>query len=109
KKKLAIILNEKDVRSEDLDGLLMPCKHIISLVRIAVKPERIPHAFTLAEKIKERGFEVSINIMYLSKWDDGLLKNIKPDGKCVDFLYLVDSYGGSYPLEIRNWLNKFSS
>src|SRR5690606_40762193 len=37
-KKLAIILNEKDLKAESLEDLLQPCQGIISLVRIAITP-----------------------------------------------------------------------
>ncbi|MCG2590785.1 hypothetical protein [Rhodohalobacter sulfatireducens] len=103
KKKLAIILNEKDVRAEDVNSLLAPCKSLIDLIRIAVKPANFERALGLSKVIKKMGFEVSFNLMYMSDWETfpklfGLMKETEG---VVDYLYLVDSYGGVYPEDVR--------
>lgn len=110
-KKIAIMLNEKDTVIEDLDALLAPCKPFISMVRIAVAPERIPQAAKLAQKIKEMGFEVAFNIMYLSKFasNESILEGLKGLEQFVDFLYLVDSYGGVFPDQVKSIIQKVKS
>src|SRR5689334_4171844 len=40
-KKLAIILNEKDVKGEHIGNLLGPCVGTIDMVRIALDPQRL--------------------------------------------------------------------
>lgn len=103
KKKLAIIINEKEVIPTDLMELLKPCQGIIDLVRIAVAPQKLGESIKLAEAIKKMGFKVSLNLMYLSKWESekGLIAELKSGNDFVDYLYLVDSYGGVYPKDLE--------
>lgn len=107
-KKLAIILNEKEVELSDLDRLLTSCKGIISMVRIAVAPEKVMSSLSLANKIREMGFEVTLNVMYLSKWhqDSIFVSQLKEVEQVVNYLYLVDSYGGMFPDQLRQVLNR---
>ena len=101
-KKIAIILNEKDIRVEDLNELLLPVLEYVSLVRIAVDPINIERAINLAKSIKALGFEVAFNVMYLSNWKNDL-SFLNPLSKAEDFLdyfYMVDSFGGIMPTEI---------
>lgn len=110
-KKLAIILNEKDVAPADLDALLLPCKGIISLIRIAVAPEKLSASLALVEKIKEMGFEVSLNVMYFSTWklEAAFLKEIKKFEGLLDVFYLVDSYGGAFPEQVKKTMTAIRS
>ena len=103
-KKLAIILNEKDVNPSMLDKLLTPCSGIIDLIRIAIDPANFKRAIDLAKEIRQRGFLVGFNVMYMSKWNEypemlSLLNEI--DG-IVEYFYLVDSFGGVFPDDVRN-------
>lgn len=101
-KKLVVILNEKELEPEDIDGLLRPCMGIVSVIRLAVAPENLQRALKLAPRIKKMGFEVSFNLMYASKWDEGFpsKQDIQDLQKSVDYLYVVDSYGGMYPKQV---------
>ena len=65
-KQLAIMLNEKDCLPGDLDLLLNPCKEYIDIIRLAVAPNRFDEALELADAIKQRGFKVAFNLMYMS-------------------------------------------
>lgn len=105
-KKLAIMLNEKDTDVASLEYLLNPCKPYIAMVRIAVNPERIPQAKQLAQAIKSMGFQVAFNIMYLSKVANSpqILETLVGLEPFVDYLYLVDSYGGVFPEQVKNVL-----
>ncbi|WP_421874976.1 aldolase catalytic domain-containing protein [Marinoscillum sp.] len=107
-KKLAIILNEKDVRKEDVHNLLDECKGILDLVRIAVDPKNIVRAVGLAREIKKIGFEVAFNVMYMSEWtgDKGFAKNLSLIEDSVDYFYMVDSFGGVTPNEIEKIYNQ---
>lgn len=102
-KKLAIILNEKDLKAESLEDLLQPCQGIISLVRMAISPQRLSANVNTVCRIRNMGFEVSLNVMYLSTWDRDptFLEELSSYNGLLDFFYLVDSYGGMYPEEVR--------
>ena len=102
-KKLVIILNEKDVRAEHAQALLEPCKGYIDMVRMAIDPKNFSRALKLAEAVKAMGFEVGFNVMYMSTWEDqkeflGQIKNVTG---IADFFYMVDSFGGVYPQEVK--------
>ncbi|HET7361055.1 MAG TPA: hypothetical protein VFI78_03895, partial [Salinimicrobium sp.] len=110
-KKLAVIINEKELVPTDLEDLLEPCLGIITMIRIAVSPKNIVPALKLAEKIKKMGFEVGFNIMYMSTWNTnpdffGEIKNLNG---LVDYFYLVDSYGGVYPGEVKRLFETINS
>ena len=76
KKKLAIMLNEKDCLPSDLELLLEPIKGVISMIRLAVDPKNFDRAIILAKAVKAMGFDVAYNTMYMSTWDD--LKDFYP-------------------------------
>ena len=94
-KKLVIILNEKDIRVEHIDDLLLPCQQYITMVRIALDPNNFDRAILLARKIKSLGFEVGFNVMYMSKWksDSSFLDGLIGLDDIIDYFYLVDSFG----------------
>lgn len=110
-KKLVIILNEKDVRPSDVVALLAPCVNLVTMVRIALDPKQFSRALKLAEEIKKLGFEVGFNVMYMSKWGDEkeFLQSLKQVEGLADIFYMVDSYGGVYPEDIRNVYNLVKS
>lgn len=110
-KKLVIILNEKDIRKEHILELLSPCLGLIDMVRLAIDPKEFERAISLAEEVKRMGFEVGFNVMYMSKWKGekdflALLPNVIG---IADYFYMVDSYGGVYPQDVKETINLVSS
>ncbi|WP_432264708.1 hypothetical protein [Autumnicola patrickiae] len=107
-KKLAIILNEKEVNLQDLDELLDPCKNIIQMVRLAVAPSNLSRVVDIAENIKSRGFLVSVNLMYASKWEQNLYleESFRRLNSVLDYFYVVDSYGSMHPSEVQEVFEK---
>lgn len=95
-KKLAVMLNEKGVRGENLPELVAPLCNLVDTIRLAVAPENIERVAMVVEKIKDYGFEVAVNIMYMSLWcdDESFYKNLTLLNKNVDVFNMVDSYGG---------------
>jgi len=106
-KKLVIILDEKNIKLETIEELLKPCLGIITMVRIAIDPEQLVRAIDLAKKVKSMGFEVGFNVMYMSKWKNlpEFLSNLKLVDGVADYFYMVDSYGGVYPDDVREIYN----
>ena len=102
-KKLAIILNEKDVRAKDAEELLAPIKNYVTMVRMAIDPKNFKRALVLANKVKELGFEVAFNVMYMSTWKEEkeFLELIPEVDKVADYFYMVDSFGGVYPEDVK--------
>ena len=102
------MLNEKSTTSADLINLLLPVKGLVDMVRLAIDPKHFDRAVELAEAVKKMGFEVGINVMYMSKWieiDDFLPKLALIDG-IADLFCMVDSYGGITPNEVKNILEE---
>lgn len=107
-KKLAVMLNEKSTIIEDLQQLSAPIKGLVDMIRIAVDPKNLLRAIKLAQAIKEQGFEVGFNIMYMSKWDqyEGFYENLSGLNGVVDIMNMVDSFGGVMPKEIESIIKK---
>jgi 4-hydroxy 2-oxovalerate aldolase len=105
--KIAIMLNEKDVKPEHVTGLLSSAKGYVDMIRLAVDPKNLKRAIDLAKEIKKLKFLVSLNIMYMSKWKNQpeFLDNLKYADGVADYLYMVDSYGGIYPAEVIETIN----
>lgn len=104
-KKISIMINTKDCSSVDeLEFLLDECRDDIDLIRFAVAPTNFNHALKLANKSKELGFEVALNIMYISEINafdlKNMIVNILQEVPQIDFVYLVDSYGSCFPEEV---------
>jgi 4-hydroxy 2-oxovalerate aldolase len=102
-KKLVIILNEKDVPVEDAEELLLPVKEYITMVRMAIDPKNFKRALGLAIKVKELGFEVAFNVMYMSTWreEKDFIDLLPQVNNIADYFYMVDSFGGVYPDDVK--------
>ncbi|MFB9051986.1 hypothetical protein ACFFVB_02730 [Formosa undariae] len=102
-KKLVIILDEKNIRPEHLNDLLEPCKPYISMVRMAIDPKNFERAIILAKGVKAMGFDVAFNVMYMSNWKENstfldLLEGLEDT---IDYFYMVDSFGGVLPEDVK--------
>ena len=102
-KKLAVMLNEKSTKPEDLERLLDPIKGLADMVRIAIDPRNFDRAVVLAKAIKAKGFEVGFNVMYMSTWlsDKAFLDKLSQINGIADLFCMVDSFGGITPDEVR--------
>lgn len=107
-KKLVLILNEKDVRVTDTEQLLRPCIPYVSMIRLAVDPKHFVRALELGKAVKAMGFELSFNVMYMSDWDQypALMDNLEQLEGLADYLYMVDSFGGVYPEDVRHTIHQ---
>ena len=103
RQKLAVMLNEKSTKPEDLEHLIAPIKGVVDMIRIAVDPKNLDRAAILAEKVKEYGFEVAFNVMYMSKWGqyENLFEKLPKLNGVIKILNMVDSYGSVSPNEVR--------
>ncbi len=106
-KKIAIMLNEKDVMCSDLDYLLHSIVGEVDMIRLAVDPQNIKRAVELAKHIKRFNFEIAFNVMYMTKWKaiENFFECILLVNEVADYFYLVDSYGGVYPNEVKEICN----
>lgn len=74
----------------------------IDLIRVATYLNTIPGAVDMIEDAKNKGYEVSCNIMAISNSQESDLKiALDTLGQTpVDVLYIVDSFGALYPEQI---------
>ena len=103
KKKISIMLNAKDVSIDNLDDITSGLNEVISMIRIAANPYDFDASLNLATELLNRGFKVALNVMYISKvYDDSsFYESLKKIDQRIEFLYLVDSYGGIYPDQMK--------
>ena len=102
-KEVAIMLNEKDVTPNDLKDLFKGLHGLVSVIRLAVDPANLERALVLAKSISRLGFQVSLNLMYMSKFvfNTEFLEQLKGLENTVKYICLVDSYGGMYPEQVK--------
>ncbi|WP_338357111.1 aldolase catalytic domain-containing protein [Yeosuana marina] len=103
-KELTVILNEKDIRVSHIEeGLLDSCIPYISMVRIAIDPKNMQRAGELAKSLKARGFKVAFNVMYMSNWkaNASFLDHLEGLDDVINYFYMVDSYGGVMPEDVK--------
>lgn len=74
----------------------------IDLIRVATYLSTIPSAIDIIEDCKNKGYEVSCNIMAISNAKESEIKvALDMLGQSpVDVIYIVDSYGSLYPEQI---------
>lgn len=97
--KLAIMLDEKVAPPTSAYQLVGEMAESVDIVRMAVAPDRLANAVELSGRIREMGFKVGINVMYLSRYWDKLesldaLADAAAISSCIS---LVDSYGACAP------------
>lgn len=99
-----------DVGRCDYQKDILPKKDsVIDLIRVATYIHQIPAAIEMIEDFKNKGYEVTVNIMAVSKvnsddLDAGLNLLAKSN---VDVIYLVDSFGSFYPEQITRLTTKY--
>jgi 4-hydroxy 2-oxovalerate aldolase len=107
--KISLMLDAKNCTTKDITKLLIKCNNFVDLIRIATDPKRIEHSLEIAKSLKSLGFEVAVNIMYLSEIDEHheIYTKLEDIETYVDYLYLVDSYGSIYPEELKKTIKLF--
>lgn len=82
---------------------------VIDMVRVATYINTMPAAIEMIEDAKEKGYEVTCNIMAIShaKETDLDMALQMLSQSSVDGVYLVDSYGSLYPEQVRELADKY--
>lgn len=105
--KLAVMA---DVGRTDVNRDLLDKKDsIIDMVRVATYIHTIPAAIEMIEACAKKGYETTVNIMAISKARESEIDEaLHLLGQSnVNVIYLVDSYGSMYPLEMRRLADKY--
>lgn len=96
---LVLMLDEINTPIDEIDALISPCIGKVKMFRIATKPDRIRQGIELAKRVRAAGFEVGLNVMYLSDWDkhNALFDEFNGIEAHIDYLYMADSFGAVLP------------
>jgi 4-hydroxy 2-oxovalerate aldolase len=100
--RFALMLNAKECRVGRVGPLLADCRDLVQLVRFAADPTKLDETLIHCEEVKAAGFEVALNLMYLSKDHDleKVFGQIARKSELVDHVALVDSFGACYPTRV---------
>ncbi len=96
-------------RTDFKNDVLQKQNSPFDLMRVATYIHQIPSAIEMIEDAKKKGYEVSVNIMAVSKVnDEELTKGLELLAKSpVDIIYIVDSIGANYPEQIERHACKY--
>ena len=90
--------------------ILDKSESVIDMVRVATYVHQMPAAIEMIENAKEKGYEVTCNIMAVSNAKEADIDQaLEMVGKSnADGIYIVDSYGALYPEQIRAIADKYT-
>lgn len=82
---------------------------VIDMIRVATYVHQMPSAIHMIEDAKEKGYEVTCNIMAISNAKESDMEQaLEMVGQSsADGIYIVDSYGALYPEQIRELSDKY--
>ena len=96
----------------DINNLPPKKKTKIDLVRVVTYMDstKVREAIEVCRKIKEKGYETSLNIMCASYFDNKIIEDIKRQVKqnkeVFNYLYFADSYGAMEPKKVEYVFSK---
>jgi len=95
-----------DYGKEDLNCIPNSSESKVSLYRVAAHKNKILEALSLVEKIADKGYEVALQLMGVSRYNENDFVNIiKPIKESkLTYLYFADSYGSILPNEIKGYM-----
>lgn len=99
-----------DAGRTDYKTDILPKKDsVVDMIRVACYIHQIPLAIDMIEDAKAKGYEVSCNLMAVSKVaGEDLQQGLEMIAKSpADLLYLVDSYGNFYPEQIAAYSRRY--
>ena len=96
-------------RCDYKNDILPKSESVIDMIRVATYIHQIPAAIEMIEDFKQKGYEVTVNIMAVSKVNsDDLEAGLELlANSSVDIIYLVDSFGYFYPEQITKFAQKY--
>jgi len=94
--KISVMVDDNRI---DIKEIVKAEESTITLYRVAVHPYNIPEALSVIRGIREKGYRVSMNLMYISEYTEQqateAIEQIKDED--IEYLYLVDTKGELHP------------
>ena len=98
-----------DIGRIDPDDIAPAKDSVLDMIRVACYVHQVDKAIALAETCLDKGYEVSINLMAVSKASemdlDEALRDISKTR--VNIVYIVDSFGSMHSLNIQHLVQKY--
>jgi len=99
-----------DAGRTNLDDLLPRKESVLDMIRVATYVHQLPAALEIVKDAKQKGYEVSLNLMAVSTVPDFELDHaldVIKEVPEVDVLYVVDSYGSLYYEQIDDLIVRY--
>ena len=98
-----------DIGRIDPDDIPPAKDSVLDMIRVACYVHQVDKAIALADICMEKGYEVCINLMAVSKVNEMDLDEALQDiSKCkVPIVYIVDSFGSMYSQNIQHLVQKY--
>lgn len=79
---------------------------VVDIIRVAAHKNKISSALNLAEHLKDKGYQTSIQMMGYSTFTDEGRRNVADvlESTFIDYVYVADSYGSILPFQIKELL-----
>ncbi len=99
-----------DIGRIELDDIPMAKDSLLDMIRVACYAHQVDKAIALAEHCLDKGYEVAINLMAVSKVNETDLDEALNDiaKSRVKIFYIVDSFGSLYCQQIEHLARKYS-
>ena len=84
---------------------------VVELIRVAVHRDKIRQAVKQASQLKSKGYKISLQLMGYATFTQAErqeLRHILADAP-LDFVYVADSYGSTFPDQIESFLEPLKS
>lgn len=95
-----------DFGKSGIDKIINSKDSLVKMYRVACNVDKVAEALSLCNKIKEKGYFVSLQLMGITNnsEDDlkGLIKQISES--CLDYVYFADSYGSLFPRAVGEYI-----
>jgi 4-hydroxy 2-oxovalerate aldolase len=98
-----------DIGRIEFDDIVPKSESVLDMIRVACYAHQVDKAIYLAEHCMDKGYEVTINLMAVSKVMEHDLDIALDDiaKSRVPVLYLVDSFGSMYCEQIEDLMKKY--
>ena len=100
--KICVMMNLKEFQQVEVVDRFRPYVGKVDIVRMAVSPSQIGIANEMAEELGALGFQVGLNVMYLSRYHSKVGATLADVNQSLYYcVSLVDSYGACFPNQVK--------
>ncbi|MCK5322498.1 MAG: aldolase catalytic domain-containing protein [Desulfobulbaceae bacterium] len=98
-----------DFGKTTLDDFILCKDSAIDMVRVAVHKNKVEEGVQFASKLKEKGYETSIQLMGYAQYSTEERKRVLDlfSSSYPDYVYVADSYGSLLPEQIKELIEPF--